>query len=216
MLACSREARNHHDQYAVAVEENSTVIGHLPKRCHVFVLSVMLKVSSKLNPLIGRTYLRRAIVSSRMCRGLLLYTLGMWWISFSLISWYANFHVFNFHGWMESTKSTKISTYTVIMLLYAVTKRHVWGSCKCFFFNFISSSKSFENEKHRTIIHRATLNSITGVLVVCMSQFYPNVQRFDHSSLLFWLGQKTTYRNYLWHNYTLCIGCLWAPETMLL
>ena len=37
MLVCSKEPRNSHDKYAVAVEENGTVIGHLPKKCHVFV-----------------------------------------------------------------------------------------------------------------------------------------------------------------------------------
>ena len=41
MLVCSREARNRHDRYTVAVEKNGTVIRHLPKKfsrvCSLFL-----------------------------------------------------------------------------------------------------------------------------------------------------------------------------------
>ena len=56
-LVCSREVIIHHDRYAVAVENNDTVIGHLLK-C-VTCLSCE-NVSG--NPLISRRYLKRAIV----------------------------------------------------------------------------------------------------------------------------------------------------------
>ena len=50
MLVCMREPRNAHDKYAVEVEKDGTVIGHLPKfRGFNFVVEGTQKISNKEN-----------------------------------------------------------------------------------------------------------------------------------------------------------------------